>query len=159
MCMPADSAAVAQHTLTSVVQAQDAKDAMPELSDRPKLPSPLVAPPASSLLPSFPAAAGAGADAAGDERLVSEGDAAIGHTALVAISGPSSTATALQVPAVLCVALVTVAPLLKALSSSMKPRSASDFPPSAVMIAHEMSSLWLSPSTVPICCARVIVSS
>ncbi len=87
---------------------------MPELSDRPKLPPPLVAPPAPSLLPTFPvatAAAAVGADAAGNERLVMEGDAAVGRAALVALSGSSSTATAVQVPAFVCIKLVTEAPI------------------------------------------------
>ncbi len=75
---------------------QNAKDALPELSDRPKLPPPLVAPP-NPLLPSLWAATVAEGFAAGEGRPLLEDDAAAGCAVVAALPGSGSTATALQV--------------------------------------------------------------
>ena len=87
--------------LIGLLRVQDAQDAMKELSDRPKLPPPLVAPPTPSLLPSLQAgtaAAAAGGGAADEERSLAEGAAAAGSAAPAALSGPAGTAPGLQVP-------------------------------------------------------------
>ena len=86
--------------LTRPTRAQDAKDAMPELSNRPKLPPPLVTPPAPSLLPSLRAATAAavvGGGAAGEGRSLVEGDAASGSAVLPALVRSAGSATAVQV--------------------------------------------------------------